>query len=98
MELDTPWPNAAGENLTLGIRAEDILISLDRPTRISARNICAGQIARIDPQPDHLLVHVDVGTDRLIAKLTEGAVEDLCLAPGSGVYLIIKSQALRRIR
>jgi molybdate transport system ATP-binding protein len=98
MELDTPWPNAAGENLTLGIRAEDILISLDRPTRISARNICAGRIARIDSQPDHLLVHVDVGADRLTAKLTEGAVEDLRLVPGSSVYLIIKSQALRRIR
>ena len=87
-----------GENLTLGIRAEDILISLDRPNRISARNICQGRVARIDAQPDHLLVHVDVGADRLIAKLTEAAVEDLSLAPTSSVYLIIKSQALRRIR
>jgi molybdate transport system ATP-binding protein len=97
-ELETPWPMTAGENLTLGIRAEDILISLDRPTRISARNLCAGQVARIDPQSDHLLVHVDVGADRMIAKLTEGAVEDLGLLPGRDVFLIIKSQALRRIR
>jgi molybdate transport system ATP-binding protein len=98
MELETPWPMTAGENLTLGIRAEDILISLDRPTRISARNLCAGHVARIDSQSDHLLVHVDVGADRLIAKLTDRAVEDLGLAPGRSVYLIIKSQALRRIR
>jgi molybdate transport system ATP-binding protein len=98
MELDTPWPLTAGENLTLGIRAEDILISLDRPSRISARNLCPGRVARVDSQADHLLVHVDVGTDRLIAKLTEGAVEDLSLTPGTSVYLIIKSQALRRVR
>jgi molybdate transport system ATP-binding protein len=98
LELETPWPLVAGENLTLGIRAEDILVSLDRPSRISARNLCPGRVARIDAQSDHLLVHVDVGADRLTAKLTEGAVEDLCLTPGSDVYLIIKSQALRRIR
>ena len=98
LELETPWPMAGGENLSLGIRAEDILVSLDRPTRISARNICPGRVARIDPQSDHLLVHVDVGEDRLIAKLTEAAVENLSLAPSSSVYLIIKSQALRRIR
>lgn len=98
LELETPWPMAAGENLTLGIRAEDILVSLDRPSRISARNLCPGRVARIDAQSNHLLVHVDVGADRLIAKLTEKAVLDLCLAPGSNVYLIIKSQALRRVR
>jgi molybdate transport system ATP-binding protein len=98
LELETPWPMTGGENLTLGIRAEDILVSLDRPSRISARNICPGRVAQIDPQSDHLLVHVDVGGDRLIAKLTEAAVEDLSLAPMSSVYLIIKSQALRRIR
>lgn len=98
MELDTPWPLRAGENLTLGIRAEDILISLDRPSRISARNLCPGRIAQVDSQADHLLVHVDVGADRLIAKLTEGAVEDLSLTSGTSVYLIIKSQALRRVR
>jgi len=98
LELETPWPMTGGENLTLGIRAEDILISLDRPSRISARNICPGRVAKIDTQSDHLLVHVDVGADRLIAKLTESAVEDLSLAPTSSVYLIIKSQALRRIR
>jgi molybdate transport system ATP-binding protein len=98
LELETPWPLSAGENLTLGVRAEDILVSLDRPNRISARNLCPGRVAHIDAQSDHLLVHVDVGGDRLIAKLTGRAVLELQLAPGSDVYLIIKSQALRRIR
>jgi molybdopterin-binding protein len=98
LELETPWPMLGGEKLTLGIRAEDILVALDRPSRISARNLLPGRLAGIDDQSDHVLVRVDVGADRLIAKLTAGAVEDLSLTSGSDVFLIIKSQALRRIR
>jgi molybdate transport system ATP-binding protein len=98
LELETPWPMLAGEKLTLGIRAEDILVALDRPSRISARNLLPGRLAGIDDQSDHVLVHVDVGAERLIAKLTAEAVEDLSLTSGSDVFLIIKSQALRRIR
>ena len=52
----------------------------------------------LDAQSDHQLVHVDAGRDRLIAKLTRGAVDELALCEGAEVYLIIKSQALRRIR
>jgi molybdate transport system ATP-binding protein len=98
LELETPWPLPPGESLSLGIRAEDILIALDPPGRISARNRCPGQVARIDVQSDHVLVHVDLGGDRLIAKVTAGAVGELSLTPGMPVTLIIKSQALRRIR
>jgi ABC-type molybdate transport system ATPase subunit len=34
----------------------------------------------------------------LIAKVTAGAIEELSLRPGTPVTLVIKSQALRRIR
>jgi molybdate transport system ATP-binding protein len=98
LELETPWPLTAREKLTIGIRAEDILVSLDRPSRISARNICPGRVTQIDVQADDLLVHIKLGREQLIAKLTVGAVAELGLATGSAVYLIIKSQALRRIR
>ncbi len=98
LELETPWPLDDGEELTIGIRAEDILVSLDPPSRISARNVCPGRVTGIDVQADDLLVHVEVGREPVIAKLTSGAVEDLDLTAGSEVYLIIKSQALRRVR
>jgi len=98
LELETPWPLEAGEELAIGIRAEDILVSLDLPSRISARNVCTGIVTGIDDQTNDLLVHVELGGEPMIAKLTIGAVEDLGLATGSEVYLIIKSQALRRIR
>lgn len=98
LEFETPWPLATGENLTLGIRAEDILISLDRPSRISARNVCRGRILRVDEESDPLLVHVELGSDRMISKLTRAAVGELALRRGLDVYLIFKSQAIRRIR
>ncbi|MFP6654225.1 MAG: ATP-binding cassette domain-containing protein, partial [Myxococcota bacterium] len=98
LELETPWPVAAEAKMVIGIRAEDILISLDHPRRISARNVLRGRVARIDAQSDRLLVYVEIGRERLIARLTASAVQDLALATGSQVYLIIKSQALRRIR
>jgi molybdate transport system ATP-binding protein len=98
LELETPWPVLTETKLVIGIRAEDILISLDHPSRISARNVLPGRVTRIDVQSDRLLVHVELGRERLIARLTASAVEDLALTAGSQVYLIIKSQALRRIR
>ena len=97
LELETPWPVKTGEQLRLGIRAEDILIGLDRPGRLSARNVVPGQIDRIEEVENHRLLHVDVMGERLVAKLTTGAVEELGLLRGGEVYLIIKSQAIRRV-
>ena len=97
LELETPWPVNSGEQLRLGIRAEDILIGLERPGRLSARNVCPGQIDRIEEVENHRLLHVDVMGERLVAKLTIGAVEELELLRGGEVYLIIKSQAIRRV-
>ena len=98
LELETPWPLAPRQALAIGIRAEDILVSLDRPSRISARNVCQGAVTQIDDEGDERLVHVELAGEKLIARLTPRAVEDLQLVRGSRVHLIIKSQALRRIR
>ena len=97
LELQAPWPVNPGEQLRLGVHAEDILIGLDRPGRLSARNVFSGRVDRIAESPDHRLVYVDVAGLSLVAKLTEGAVRELELEAGTAVYLIIKSQALRRI-
>ena len=97
LELTTPWPVAAGEPLRLGLRAEDLLIGLDKPGHLSARNVCRGRIERIEEHADHRLLHLDVQGEPLVAKLTEGAVRELALSRGAQVYLIMKSQALRRI-
>jgi molybdate transport system ATP-binding protein len=97
LELETPWPVGGAERLRLGVRAEDILIGLDRPGRLSARNVYRGRIEHIEAVDNDRLLHVDAEGERWVAKLTEGAVRELALDVGTDVYLIIKSQALRRI-
>ena len=97
LELETPWPIRTGERLRLGVRAEDILLGLDRPGRLSARNVWRGRILRIERVLADLLVHVDVEGEPIVARLTEAALNDLSLREGTPVYLIVKSQALRRV-
>lgn len=97
-ELATPWPVERGLEISLAVRPEDVLIALDRPDRISARNRLPGRIARIEPHLDHVLVHVALRDLEIASKITASAVEDLALEVGQEVYLVIKSQALRRVR
>ncbi len=98
VELATPWPVPRGVDLSLAVRPEDVLIALDRPHRISARNRLPGRIARIETHRDHVLVHVALRDLQIASKITAGAVADLALEVGQDVYLVIKSQALRRVR
>ena len=51
------------------------------------------------PAGGDAFVHLDTspGHERLVAKLTAGAVAKLALVPGSRVHALVKAQALRRI-
>ncbi|MFK7896869.1 MAG: molybdenum ABC transporter ATP-binding protein [Myxococcota bacterium] len=106
VELALPWPVEAGEQLSLALRPEDVLIALARLDGISARNCLEGEVAEIETYGDHVLVHTLVHASvhssvkdlRIASKITKGAATELELRPGRTVYLIIKSQALRRVR
>jgi molybdate transport system ATP-binding protein len=96
LSLPAPAPIAVGERLRVGLRAQDVLIATEAPGRISARNVIAAEVMRVEPADDGALVHVDAG-DALVAKLTLEAVSALELAPGRRVFLLIKAQSLRRL-
>jgi molybdate transport system ATP-binding protein len=98
LSLALPAPGALsdGEALRLGLRAQDILVAVGPPGRISARNVIPAVVTRCEAVADGVLVHVDAG-DPLVAKLTAGAARDLGLAAGAHVHLVIKAQALRRL-
>jgi len=97
LELVVPWPVEAGEQLSIGCPAHEILIALEEPAGLSARNILPARILRIDEGEGDVLVHLDAG-EPLVAKLTPGALARLALIPGRDIYIIIKAQALRRVR
>jgi molybdate transport system ATP-binding protein len=86
----------AGTRLRLGVLAEDILVGVDSPGRLSARNVLPGRIESIETFDGVVLLRVRAG-ELFIVRLTRGAVENLHLEPGGSVYLIIKTHSLHRL-
>ncbi len=87
-----------GDSVRLGVRAEDLLLSLDPPGRISARNVFEARVASCERRGGDALVALDAGPEgreRLVAKVTPAAVEKLLLSPGARVHVILKAQAIR---
>ena len=92
--LMVPEVNAKpGDVVTISIRAGDIILALDVPTRISAQNVLRGRVEEIHDLGARVLVYVDVGT-RLVVEITPGALKDLDLRQGQHVHLIVKSTSI----
>jgi len=96
LRLVLPVALPIGERVCLSLRAHDVLLSADPPGRVSARNVLPARVERIEIESGDARVTLDAG-ERLVARLTTGAVERLGLRPGSQVHALIKAQALRRI-
>ncbi|TDQ80666.1 molybdate transport system ATP-binding protein [Dongia mobilis] len=83
-----------GSRLRLRIKARDVSIATRRPQDISIRNILAARIVEIvapveAAQADLLL---EIGNGRhLRARITRASVHELGLAPGFGVFALVKS-------
>lgn len=93
LNLDT------GTDLRIRVRARDVTLAIDAPTRISTRNILEGTVADIqvaegDPEVNVLLELADGG--QLWSRITQQASDQLGLAPGIKVYALAKSVALDR--
>ena len=96
LRLVIPVRLADGEQVRIGLRAEDVLLAGDRPARISASNVIEATVERCEPRDSACRVHLMCG-EKLVAKVTPAAAEKLGLRPGASVYAVIKAQALRRI-
>jgi molybdate transport system ATP-binding protein len=89
-DLDRP----PGTVVRVRIPARDVLVALETPRGLSARNVLAGRVATIQAAGSGVLVEIDCHGAILTARLTEAAVRDLALAPGREVVAVIKSAAL----
>jgi molybdate transport system ATP-binding protein len=96
LRLVLPFSLAVGEAISVGLRAEDVLLSADPPGRISARNVLSARVERCETHGADALVHLDA-REPLVAKVTAGAAKSLGLAPGSPVFAVVKAQAIRRL-
>ena len=84
-----------GSVVRLRIRARDVAIATERPSGISIRNIVAGSIQSMVSEADSAFAEIliGVGGQRLRARITRSACEELGLAEGRQVFALIKSVA-----
>jgi len=84
---------APGDQIRLRVRARDVALALKRPEAISIRNILAATIVDLfhGPGSPYVEALVEFQKQRLRARITLASVEDLSLAVGMRVFVLIKS-------
>ncbi|CUH64349.1 Sulfate/thiosulfate import ATP-binding protein CysA [Thalassovita gelatinovora] len=82
----------AGGTVRLRIHANDVMLSLGRPGRISALNVLPGKVTSIrSGGGPGAMVQLKAGHDQILARVTKRSATLLGLEPGSEVFAIIKS-------
>jgi len=84
-----------GSELSVEIRADDILLARGALEGLSARNLIAGTVERVVAHGDEAEVLVRTRTLTWIVSIVSSAVSSLALEPGTDVNLIIKARSCR---
>ena len=90
---------APGSKAMFAIASDEILVALDAPTRISARNVLPAVVERVEPAAEGV-VRIDARLDggagaRFSASLTQASTEELGLRPGQAAILVFKTNSCR---
>lgn len=81
--------------LRIRIRAQDVMLSLERPKDVSALNILAVTVAQVHPgQGPGVMVQCRAGDDLILARITRRSAEGLGIVPGLACHAVIKSVAV----
>ncbi len=88
---------ALGTQLRLRVHAQDIILSRQRPEGLSALNVLPARVGQIYGTGDTaVLVELQMGEDRLLARITRRSMATLGIVTGAECYAIIKSLASTR--
>lgn len=82
-----------GSKATISIRAVDIILALDPPSKISAQNILKGTVDEIHSTGPRAIIYMDVGT-KLIVEVPMTALRELNIQVGQELHCIIKSTSI----
>ena len=88
---------AAGGTVVVVLRPDEVMLSLDEPRSISARNRLPARVARLKRRDARALVELDLGPDvpLLSAELSDAATAELGLEPGKAVFAVFKASSCR---
>jgi molybdate transport system ATP-binding protein len=100
IDLEVPAsPPEAGLVVRIGLRAGDILLAIEEPRGLSARNILRGRITSLRREGPTVVADVTVcDTTVFHVHLTPGARESLQLTVDLPVWLIVKTHSCRIMR
>lgn len=83
---------AAGDRVSIAIRAGDILLATQRPNGLSARNVLEGRMASMEQRGTLVVARVDCGAVFTV-HVTPGAARALELSAGRRVWLVLKTHS-----
>lgn len=93
--LVSPGARAPGDVLRLRVQARDVSLALTPPCDSSILNILPARVVALSvDSPGQLMVALDAGTTRLLARVTQRSAEALSLEPGKQVYAQVKGVAI----
>ena len=82
---------AASKEAVAVIKASSVLVSTDEALRLSARNQLAGTVSRIETGAVNSEVDVKVGGNTFVTIITKHSAEEMKLAVGQAVNVIVKA-------
>ncbi len=91
--LEVPYNKIEiGSQVTIGIRSEDIIITLDPRTQTSARNMLEGKVVDIMHGAEGVELIVNCGVNFKVS-VTPAAIKQMNIRVGSTVYILVKARA-----
>lgn len=86
----------SGSNLLLSVPANEIMLALERPSGLSARNIIPARVEKVQAVGDWRLITLRISGDAppLVAEVTADAITELHGTPGTDLFIIIKTSAI----
>ena len=93
--LVNPTPRTVGDAIRLRVQARDVSLALTPPCDTSILNVLPATVVALDEDsPGQMMVALDAGTTRLLARVTQRSAQALALAPGQPVFAQVKGIAV----
>ena len=88
---------AVGADVTIAVRAEDVVVATEKPWQLSARNCFPVRVVALVTTEVDAIVRCAgaTGGPEWLVRLTLAAVSALDLRPGREVWLAVKSHSIR---
>ncbi|PTQ75228.1 molybdenum ABC transporter ATP-binding protein [Celeribacter persicus] len=80
-----------GHRVRVRIAAHDVILSRSRPEGLSALNILSGVVHQVHRGEGAVIVAIDTGAGRVLARITLRSAQALELATGVAVHAIVKT-------